>query len=60
MPVSTVCGRPILHSPYDYTGKPARYQSGPAGLPTFGGSGTTFPNDTAGVILPLGKHSYDS
>ncbi len=55
---SSVCGRPILISPYHYDGRAGSYASGTAGLPTYGGPGTDFPNDTAGVVIPAGRHSY--
>jgi hypothetical protein len=55
-----VCGRPILNSPYHYDGAAGSYSSGTAGLPTYGAPGTDFPTDTAGVVLPAGKHSYPS
>lgn len=58
--VAAVCGRAILNSPYNYDGAAGSYSSGAAGLPTYGAPGTDFPNDTAGVVLPTGKHSYPS
>jgi hypothetical protein len=57
-PASTVCARPILQSPFDYDGKPGRYDSGVTGLPTVGRRGIEFPIDTEGVVLPVGNHSY--
>ncbi len=53
-----ICGRPVLQSPFSYHGKTGRYRSGTAELPTFGRSGTDFPADTRGVVLPAGVHSY--
>lgn len=55
-----VCGRSILNSPYNYDGAAGSYPSGRAGLPTYGTPGSDFPHDTAGVVLPAGKHSYPS
>lgn len=57
---TAVCGRPILNSPYDYDGRAGSYSTGTAGLPTYGRPGTDFPNDTAGVVLPAGTHTYYS
>jgi hypothetical protein len=53
-----VCGKPILDSPYDYTGSAGSYSSGTPGLPTFGKPGADFPKNTAGVVIPAGKKSY--
>ena len=55
-----VCGKPILDSPYDYTGPAGSYSSGTPGLPTFGKPGSDFPKNTAGVVIPAGKKSYFS
>jgi hypothetical protein len=55
-----VCGQSILNSPYTYNGTPGNYRSGTAGLPTYGTPHSDFPNDTAGVVLPAGKHGYMS
>ena len=55
-----VCGKPILDSPYDYTGPAGSYSSGTAGLPTFGKPGSDFPQDNAGAVIPAGKKSYFS
>ena len=55
-----ICGQQILNSPYNYNGAAGSYSSGTAGLPTYGTPGSDFPNDTAGVVLPAGKHSYAS
>lgn len=55
-PPGTVCGQSILRSPYSYHGEAGSYQSGTAGLPTFGKPGTAFPNATHGVVLPTGKN----
>ncbi len=55
-----VCGRPILNSPYTYGGAAGNYSSNTPGLPTYGAPGTDFPNDTAGVVLPAGVHTYAS
>jgi hypothetical protein len=57
---ATVCGRPILRSPFSYDGPAGSYPSGRAGLPTYGKSGSDFPNDTAGIILPAGARDYAS
>ena len=59
-PGRSVCGQPVLHSPFNYDGAAGSYSSGRAGLPTYGTPGSDFPNDTAGVILPAGTHSYAS
>lgn len=56
----TVCGKPILHSPFDYNGKAGSYSSGTPGLPTYGKSGTDFPNAKAGVVVPTGANDYPS
>ena len=53
-----ICGQPILDSPYSYDGAAGKYSSGTAGLPTYGRPGSDFPHDTAGVVLPPGKHGY--
>jgi hypothetical protein len=55
---AAVCGRPVLRSPYHYTGRAGNYSSGTAGLPTYGAPGSDFPEDTAGVVLPAIKHDY--
>jgi hypothetical protein len=55
-----ICGRPILRSPFSYDGPAGSYQSGRAGLPTYGKPGTDFPNATAGIILPAGVRDYAS
>jgi Right handed beta helix region len=55
-----VCGQPILRSPFNYDGSARSYTSGTPGLPTYGKPGSDFPEDTAGVILPTGTHSYPS
>jgi len=55
-----VCGHPVLNSPYSYHGAAGKYASGTAGLPTYGTPGSDFPDATAGVVLPAGKHSYAS
>jgi hypothetical protein len=57
---TSVCGHPVLDSPYHYNGRAGKYSSGTAGLPTYGVPGSDFPKDTAGVVLPAGKHSYAS
>ena len=57
-PPNRVCGQPILNSPYHYRGRPGKYSSGTPGLPTYGKPGSDFPEATAGVVLPAGKHSY--
>lgn len=56
----SVCGRPVLHSPFSYQGAAGSYSSGQAGLPTYGTPGSDFPQDTAGVIIPTGANSYAS
>jgi hypothetical protein len=56
--VGTVCGRPILRSPYTYDGSPGPYASGTPGLPTYGSPGSDFPRASAGVVLPTGKNDY--
>ncbi len=55
-----VCGHQILDSPYDYHGRAGSYRSGAAGLPTYGAPRSDFPHATAGVVLPLGAHSFAS
>jgi hypothetical protein len=57
---SLICGHPILDSPFTYDGAAGSYRSGKAGLPTYGGPGTDFPEASAGVVLPPGNHSYAS
>jgi hypothetical protein len=59
-PGRSVCGQPVLHSPFNYDGTAGSYSSGRAGLPTYGTPRSDFPNATAGVILPVGTHSYAS
>jgi len=56
----SVCGQPLLRSPYHYNGRAGAYSSGTAGLPTYGRPGSDFPRDTAGYVLPAGAHSYAS
>jgi parallel beta-helix repeat protein len=56
----TVCGEPILHSPYDYHGRAGAYRSGIQGLPSYGAPGTAFPRDTAGVVIAAGTRDYPS
>lgn len=56
----TVCGQPVLLSPYDYDGKPGPYPSGTAGLPTYGKPGSDFPADKAGDVLAADGRSYAS
>jgi parallel beta-helix repeat protein len=55
-----VCGKGILRSPYNYDGRPGRYFSGKAGLPTFGRRGSDFPRATAGYVLSAVKRDYAS
>jgi parallel beta-helix repeat protein len=55
-----ICDQRILQSPYHYNGPTGEYSSGTAGLPTYGTPGSDFPNDTAGMVLPAGTHSYAS
>jgi parallel beta-helix repeat protein len=57
---SQVCGSAVLDSPFSYHGAADRYPSGTAGLPTYGTPGADFPDATAGVVLPVGTHSYAS
>lgn len=55
-----VCGRPVLRSPFGYHGRPGVYTSGTPGLPTYGRSGSDFPDDTAGEVLPAQTMSYQN
>ena len=55
-----VCGHEILNSPYHYHGRAGSYRSGQPGLPTYGTPRSDFPEATAGVVMPPGKHSYAS
>lgn len=55
-----VCGQSILHSPFSYHGAAGSYSSGTPGLPTFGKSGTDFPNAKSGVVIPTGTNDYPS
>jgi hypothetical protein len=55
-----VCGQPVLQSPFSYHGQTGSYASGTSGLPTYGKSGTDFPDAKAGMILPLGTANYPS
>jgi parallel beta-helix repeat protein len=57
---ATVCGTPVLNSPFSYHGSSGPYRSGVAGLPTYGTPGSDFPGATAGAVLPPGTHSYFS
>ena len=57
---STICGRPILNSPYNYDGAAGPYSSGTAGLPTYGTPGSDFPKDNAGVVLPDQTMNYQN
>jgi Right handed beta helix region len=59
-PGQSVCGRPILHSPFSYDAAAGSYPSGRPGLPTYGTPDSDFSKDTAGVILPAGTHDYAS
>jgi hypothetical protein len=56
----SVCGQPVLNSPYSYHGAAGPYASGAAGLPTYGTPHSDFPRDRAGVVLPTGVHNYAS
>jgi hypothetical protein len=56
----TVCGHSVLNSPFSYHGQPGSYASGTPGLPTYGKSGTNFPDAKAGVIVPVGMNDYPS
>jgi hypothetical protein len=55
-----ICGQAILRSPFNYTGNAGNYKSGKRGLPTYGKTGTNFPNATNGVVLPSGTHSLQN
>src|SRR5215469_712410 len=55
-----VCAQPVLRSPFSYDGRVGRYASGRAGLPTYGRPRSNFPHDTAGYVLPTGRHDYQS
>ena len=57
---ASVCGRPVLKSPYHYNGRAGTFSSGTAGLPTYGRPGSDFPRATAGFVLPVGTHYYAS
>jgi parallel beta-helix repeat protein len=57
---SQLCGSAALNSPFSYHGQAGKFASGTAGLPTYGKPGTDFPQATAGVVLPAGRHSYAS
>jgi Right handed beta helix region len=59
-PVGTVCGQSVLNSPFSYHGQSGSYVSGTLGLPTYGKSGTDFPDATAGMVLPVGTNDYPS
>ena len=54
---TAVCGQPLLRSPWHYTGPAGTYQSGTAGLPTFGSPGTDFPRATSGTVVPAGDNT---
>ncbi|MGA3335277.1 MAG: right-handed parallel beta-helix repeat-containing protein, partial [Terracidiphilus sp.] len=56
---TAVCGTSILNSPWNYNGTPGTYTTSgtPAGLPTFGASGTNFPNATSVVVIAAGDNS---
>jgi hypothetical protein len=58
--VGTVCGQSVLNSPFSYHGQPGSYASGTPGLPTYGKSGTNFPDAKAGVMVPVGMNDYPS
>jgi hypothetical protein len=55
-----VCGQPILDSPYTYHGQAGPYKSGKPGLPTYGKSGSDFPQDSAGIVISTGANNYAS
>jgi Right handed beta helix region len=55
-----VCGQPVLRSPYTYNGRPGPYQSGTAGLPTYGTRHSDFPRATAGMVLPPEEKDYQA
>lgn len=57
-PGPVICGQPILNSPWNYNAASGSYTSGTAGLPTFGGPSTDFPNATAGDVLPPQTMDY--
>jgi parallel beta-helix repeat protein len=54
-----ICGRPLLHSPWNYNGKPGTYTTSdtPAGLPTFGAAGTDFPHATSLLVVAAGDNT---
>jgi hypothetical protein len=58
--VPRICGRPVLNSPYHYDGRPGRYASGTAGLPTYGRPGSDFPAATSGIVIAPGSQEYFS
>lgn len=55
----SVCGQPVLHSPWDYNGDAGTYDTSgtPAGLPTFGAAGTEFPSATSVIVVAAGDNS---
>lgn len=57
---SNVCGKAVLRSPFSYHGAAGPYRSGTPGLPTYGKSGTDFPNAKSGVVIPTGVNHYPS
>jgi len=56
---TSICGQPILDSPYEYNGASGTFTatSEPVGLPTFGSSGTNYPNATSIIVVPDGDNS---
>ena len=53
-----ICSRPVLDSPWDYSGAATTFTSGQyPGLPTFGSAGTDFASATAGIIVPAGDNT---
>jgi parallel beta-helix repeat protein len=54
-----ICNKPILDSPWSYDGAVGTYSTSgtPAGLPTFGAPGTTFPDANRLVVVPSGNNT---
>ena len=56
---TSICGQKILVSPYSYDGAPGTFTTSGAnpGLPTFGSSGTDFPDAQKIIVVPAGDNS---
>lgn len=56
---TSICGQAILDAPYTYSGTAGTFTSAnePAGLPTFGTTGSNFPSATSIIVVPAGNNT---